>query len=84
MLPPVKPESLLMGRQPAELSEIDICVMARNVDIGVMDYDVLPAPHIRAGANQIHRHRHQSVDPKVVRIRLMPAIMFNIETDRRH
>ena len=83
MLPSMEFELLLMWRQPAEKSKIDISIMPREVRIGMMDH-MFPVPHVRTGANQIHRHRHHSVDLCVVRISLMPAVVFDVETDGCH
>src|SRR5260370_16724379 len=78
----MKPESLLMRCQPAEEPDIDVCVMASDVDIGMMDHPMFPVPHIGTGANQIQRHRHHPVDPDVVGLLQMPPVMSNIETHR--
>src|SRR5262249_59133640 len=37
VLPPVKHEPLLMRRQPGEHAEVDVGIMARDIDIGVME-----------------------------------------------
>src|ERR1051326_8372593 len=47
VLPAVKPAPSLMRRQPANKAEGDIGVLARDVDIGVMEDGVLPAPLVR-------------------------------------
>src|SRR5262249_38875360 len=47
----------------------------------VMKEPVLPAPHVCAPAQQLQRHRHERVDPSRSRIRLMAAIMLNVESD---
>src|SRR3989441_31343 len=63
VLPPVIRETPLMRSQPGEETEIDVGVMACDIDIGVMQDDVLPPPQVGAPADQFQRHRHEFVDP---------------------
>src|SRR6267154_1608608 len=41
VLPPVKTKSLLMRREPAEETEVNVGVMAGDVDIGMMNHHML-------------------------------------------
>ena len=81
MLPTVIPPPLLMRRQPAEQAEVDVGVMTGDIDVGVMEHDVLPAPQVGAASNQLQRHRHELVDPGEVRIGLVAAVVLNVEPD---
>src|SRR6266508_1393586 len=81
MLPPVIPPPLLMRRQPGEEAEVDVGVMAGDIDVCVMEDDVLPAPQVGAASNQLQRHRHELVAPGEVRIGLMAAVVLNVEPD---
>ncbi len=83
MLPPVIGPPLLMGCQPSEAAEVDVGVMARDIDVGVMDDDVLPPPQVGAAPDQLQRHRHQLVDPGPIRIGLMAAVVLDVEADPR-
>ena len=84
MLPSMKPESLLMWRQPAEESKLDISVMTGEVRISMMDHHMFPVPHVGTGYNHIHYHRHESVDPMRGLNSLVPTVMLDVETDRRY
>src|ERR1051326_333941 len=66
MLPAMNSKSFLMWCQPAEKRDINIGIMARNVYIGMMYNNVFPVAYIRTGANQIHRHGCQPVDPGMI------------------
>ena len=57
--------------------------MRRDVHIGVMEDDVLPVPMVGTPTDYIQGHRHHVVDPIVVRIGVMAAVVLNIETDCR-
>ena len=83
MLPPVKPEPFAVRRQPSEAADVDVSIVARDVDVGVMVDVVLPVPVMRTPTDYVQRHRHDFVDPIVVRICAMAAVVLNIETDRR-
>src|SRR5437868_12620505 len=77
MLPAVERASLLMWRQPAENAEVDVGVMARDIDIGVVEHPVLPVPQIGTTPDAIERQRHQLVDPRSVRVGLMSAVVLD-------
>ena len=81
VLPPVIRETPLMRSQPGEETEIDVGVMARDIDIRVMQDDVLPPPQVGAPADQLQRHRHEFVDPGVVGIGLMATVVLDIEAN---
>lgn len=66
MLPPVKHEPLLMRRQPGEDAEVDVGIMARDIDIVVMEDGMLPVPEVRTATKHIQRRRHQLVDQKLL------------------
>src|SRR4029077_12717382 len=70
VLPSVNREPALMGRDPAEDTEVEVAVVACDIDIRVMDDVVLPVPQIRAAPDEVERHRHQLVDPAMVGIRV--------------
>src|SRR6266699_4673744 len=53
VLPAMKFESFLMWSHPAEAAPVDVCVMVRDVGIGVMEHGVLPVPKIRTAADEI-------------------------------
>ncbi len=72
-----------MGCQPSEAAQVDVGVMARDIDVGVVDDDVLPPPQVRAAPDQLQRHRHQLVDPGPARIGLMTAVVLDVEPDPR-
>src|SRR5439155_20467834 len=77
VLPAVKREPGLMGRDPAVDAEVEVAVVARDIDERVMNDDVLPAPEIRAAPDQVERHRHQLVDRGVVGVRGMSTGALN-------
>ena len=81
MLPPMERKTLLMRRQPTEKAQIDVAVMPRDVDVGVMKHDMLPVPQVGAAAEQIERHRHQLVDPRRTRVGFVSAVVLNVEAD---
>ena len=81
MLPPVKRQPLLMRRQPREAAEVDVGVMTGDIDIRVMQDDVLPPPHVGAAPNQLQGHGHQLVDPEVVGVRVMSAVVLHVESN---
>ncbi len=81
VLPPVIRETPLMRSQPGEETEIDVGVMARDIDIRVMQDDVLPPPQVGAPADQLQRHRHEFVDPGMVGIGLMATVVLDIEAN---
>src|SRR5262249_16888329 len=66
LLPPVKPEPSVMRRQPPEAGEVDVSIMARDVDISVMVDGVLPVPVVGTPTDHIEGHRHHLVDPIVI------------------
>jgi len=53
VLPPVKHEPLLMRRQPGEDAEVDVGIMARDIDIVVMEDGMLPVPEVRTATKHI-------------------------------
>ena len=65
MLPAVIAPPRLMRRQPSEQAEVDVGVMAGDIDVCMMEYDVLPMPQVGAASNQLQRHCHELVDPGV-------------------
>src|SRR5207253_7990239 len=81
VLPAVKWEPGLMWRDPAEEAEVEIAVVAGDIDVRVMDDAVLPAPEVRAAPQHVERHRHQLVDRAMVGIRLVSAVVLNVESD---
>src|SRR5882724_10358090 len=81
VLPSVKSEPALMWRDPAEDAEVDVAVVAGDIDIRVMDDDVLPAPEVRAAPDHIERHSHQLVDRAVVGIGVVAGVVLNVESD---
>src|SRR6266852_5061547 len=81
VLPPVKREPSLMRCQPGENAEVNVGVMAGDIDVRVMEDNVLPAPEVGTPPNQIQRHRHELVDPGAARIGLMAAVVLNVEPD---
>src|SRR5262245_62606704 len=76
VLPPVKHEPLLMRRQPGEHAEVDVGIMARDIDIGVMEDGMLPVPEIRTAAKHIHRSRHQLVDTELGRVSSVTGVVL--------
>src|SRR5882724_4875869 len=81
LMRPVIRETPLMRSQPGEETEIDVGVMACDIDIGVMQDDVLPPPQVGAPADQFQRHRHEFVDPGMVGIGLMATVVLDIEAN---
>src|SRR5713101_1062862 len=78
VLPPVKRELFLVRCQAGE----DAGVMPGDIDIRVMEDDVLPSPEVGTPPNQLQRDRHELVDPWVVRIGVMAAVVLDVEADR--
>src|SRR4029450_12677662 len=76
----------LMWRDPAQDADVEVAVVAGDIDIRVMDDDVLVVPQVRAAPDQVERHGRQLVDPGVVGVRLMAAVVLDVEADtgRRH
>jgi hypothetical protein len=81
VLPAMHLEALLVRRHPAQDAKVHVDVVARDVDVCVMGHAMGPVPDVGAGANHIQRHRHQLVDPRVVGIGLMTAVVLNVEAD---
>src|SRR6185369_12423247 len=46
-----------------------------------MENAVLPMPYVGAAADEVERHGHQLVDPRPVRVGMMPGIVLHIEAD---
>jgi hypothetical protein len=63
VLPPMVPSPLLMRRQPGDPAGIDVRVEPGDIDVFVMNDGVLPSPGVRTAADQVHRHRHQPIEP---------------------
>ncbi len=63
MLPAVICVPFLLGAQPPENAQVDIGIVARDVDVGMVKDVMLPMPDIGAAADHVQRHRHQLVDP---------------------
>src|SRR5579872_2672048 len=80
----VEPEPALLRGESAEVSDVDVVIMAIDVGVGVMNRVVFPVPEIRTAAHQVERERHDLIDPGVVGIRPVAAIMLDVESDRRH
>ena len=64
MLPSVNREPLTMRRQTNNNADIDIGVVTGDVDIPMMDDGVFPKPGVGTDPHQIHRRRHELVDPE--------------------
>src|SRR5436189_217881 len=45
-----------------------------------MENNMLPAPAIGASANHVQSHCRQCIDPAMVRIGLVPAVVLNVES----
>ena len=81
VLPSMKREPLLVRRQPREGGEVDVGIMASDVDVRVMEHAVLPAPQVGASADQLQGQCHEPVDPGAVRVGSMPAVVLDVGAD---
>src|SRR6266850_1899405 len=46
MLPAMKLKTLLMWCQPAEKSNVDVCIVSGDVGIGMVDHGMFPVPYV--------------------------------------
>src|SRR6185437_2025708 len=81
VLPAMPRSPRLPWRQASERTEVNVAVVAVDIDPGVVKAPMLPLPDVRTAADHIQRHRHQPVDPAVLRIGLVPTIVHDVETD---
>ena len=58
----MNPCARMMRRQSTEAGEVDVGVVADDIDEGVMEDHVLPMPEIRAAADEIEAHGHEPID----------------------
>src|SRR5262249_1031046 len=84
MLEAVKLQAFLVRRQPAKESDINVIIVARDIDKAMMNGIVFLGPNVRAAAQEIEAQGQQLVDPLSTKIRFVPRVVLNVEPHGRH